>query len=88
MSTNLSSSSFDWSLAVIAVTLILITSASAGTETVIFRSKNEPGTLIFDSAGNLYGMTSVGGGHNGGTVFKLQALTVCGPKPCCTASIH
>jgi uncharacterized repeat protein (TIGR03803 family) len=72
MSTKLSSSSFEWSLAVIAVTLILITSASAGTETVIFRSKNEPGTLIFDSAGNLYGMTSVGGGHNGGTVFKLS----------------
>ena len=72
MSTKLSSSSFNLSLAVIAVTLILITSASAGTETVIFRSKNEPGTLIFDSAGNLYGMTSVGGGHNGGTVFKLS----------------
>jgi uncharacterized repeat protein (TIGR03803 family) len=60
------------SLAVLAATLILMTSASAVTETVIFRFKNLPGTLIFDSAGNLYGMTSLGGGHNGGTVFKLS----------------
>jgi uncharacterized repeat protein (TIGR03803 family) len=72
MSTKLSLSSFNLSLPVIAVTLILITSASAGTEQVLFRSTNIPGTLIFDSAGNLYGMTYYGGRYNGGTVFKLS----------------
>jgi uncharacterized repeat protein (TIGR03803 family) len=29
--------------------------------------------LIFDQVGNLYGMTSVGGSANGGTVFKLTS---------------
>jgi uncharacterized repeat protein (TIGR03803 family) len=72
MWTKLSLSSFNLSLPVIALTLILITSASAGTEQVLFRSTNIPGTLIFDSAGNLYGMTYCGGRYNGGTVFKLS----------------
>jgi uncharacterized repeat protein (TIGR03803 family) len=30
-----------------------------------------PGGLTFDAAGNLYGVTSAGGVHNGGTVFVL-----------------
>jgi uncharacterized repeat protein (TIGR03803 family) len=30
------------------------------------------GGLIIDAAGNLYGSTSQGGAHNGGTVFKLD----------------
>jgi uncharacterized repeat protein (TIGR03803 family) len=30
------------------------------------------GGLVFDSAGNLYGTTSLGGAHNAGTVFKLN----------------
>jgi len=29
------------------------------------------GSLIFDSAGNLYGTTSEGGAHNAGTVFEV-----------------
>jgi uncharacterized repeat protein (TIGR03803 family) len=32
-------------------------------------------SLVFDQAGNLYGTTESGGGHGGGTVFKL---THCG----------
>ena len=28
-------------------------------------------SLVFDQAGNLYGTTESGGGHGGGTVFKL-----------------
>jgi uncharacterized repeat protein (TIGR03803 family) len=34
--------------------------------------KNPFGGLIFDTAGNLYGMTPNGGAHGGGTVFELK----------------
>jgi uncharacterized repeat protein (TIGR03803 family) len=30
------------------------------------------GSLVFDSAGNLYGVTELGGAHNQGTVFELS----------------
>jgi uncharacterized repeat protein (TIGR03803 family) len=33
--------------------------------------ENPVASLIFDQAGNLYGTTSSGGAHGGGTVFKL-----------------
>jgi len=33
------------------------------------------GGLIFDAAGNLYGTTSGGGEHKGGTVFELSPVT-------------
>jgi uncharacterized repeat protein (TIGR03803 family) len=44
--------------------------------------------LILDSAGNLYGDTSSGGGsHNGGTVFRLKpGPTASGLRKSCTAS--
>jgi uncharacterized repeat protein (TIGR03803 family) len=33
---------------------------------------NPEGGLVFDQAGNLYGTTTLGGAHGGGTVFKLS----------------
>jgi uncharacterized repeat protein (TIGR03803 family) len=33
-----------------------------------------PGGLIFDAAGNLYGVTAAGGSKNSGTVFKLSRV--------------
>ncbi len=51
--------------------------ASASTEKVIHSFGYPPdgsqpaGSLIFDSHGNLYGVTSAGGGNNYGTVFEL-----------------
>lgn len=50
----------------------------AGNETVVYAFTSIPdGTtpraeLIRDSAGNLYGTTSLGGASNGGTVFKID----------------
>jgi len=49
-------------------------------ETVLhsFRSadgSNPAAGLIFDQAGNLYGTTAGGGGHNSGLVFKLASAT-------------
>ncbi len=45
-------------------------------ETTLYSFKNtdgrEPhGDVVFDAAGNLYGTTRVGGGHNPGVVFQL-----------------
>jgi uncharacterized repeat protein (TIGR03803 family) len=36
---------------------------------------NSNGTLIFDTAGNLYGTTVYGGAHGSGTVFELTPPT-------------
>jgi len=36
--------------------------------------RNPSASLIWDAAGNLYGTTSSGGGHGGGTVFALMPL--------------
>jgi uncharacterized repeat protein (TIGR03803 family) len=48
-----------------------------------FNPNGEDGTyptcaLIFDSAGNLYGSTGLGGAHNNGTVFKLTPVAGAG----------
>jgi uncharacterized repeat protein (TIGR03803 family) len=55
-------------------------SNGAWTGTVLYSFKGEPdgqlpvgGTVIFDDAGNLYGMTPSGGAHGFGTVFELVA---------------
>ena len=34
-------------------------------------------SLIFDAAGNLYGMTPLGGTYGGGTVFELTPVSPC-----------
>jgi uncharacterized repeat protein (TIGR03803 family) len=55
----------------------LAPSGSGWTETVIYDFPNSSdgrwpvGGLVFDSAGNLYGATEVGGSGGGGTVYKL-----------------
>ena len=36
---------------------------------------NPSGNLVSDSAGNLYGTTSVGGAHQNGSVFELSGPT-------------
>ncbi len=68
---------------VIFVTLFTVSTWAASNEKVIysfnFNSFNSNGrdgfsplaSLIFDSAGNLYGTTTDGGIHGGGTVFEL-----------------
>jgi uncharacterized repeat protein (TIGR03803 family) len=59
------------------VSLILIGNAQASTEKVIYSfgsGKDGSGpvsSLIFDTAGNLYGTTASGGAQNDGTVFEL-----------------
>jgi uncharacterized repeat protein (TIGR03803 family) len=68
-------------LVMFAVTLF-VCSASAATERVL-HSFNTTGTggevpfssLIFDTAGNLYGTTQIGGENNEGTVFELMPRT-------------
>jgi uncharacterized repeat protein (TIGR03803 family) len=64
-------------LAIFAATLLVTgTWAVAQVETVLhnFNSKDGaiPGGLIFDSSGNLYGTTDVGGKFGDGTVFELS----------------
>src|ERR1035438_5403836 len=36
------------------------------------RDGQNPGSLIFDASGNLYGTTGGGGAYGGGTVFELM----------------
>jgi len=62
-----------------AVTLMLATSAWAGTETVIYNFNNYTGDgyypysgLVADKTGNLYGTTYQGGANNFGSVFELK----------------
>jgi uncharacterized repeat protein (TIGR03803 family) len=60
----------------IAVTLLMTASALAQTETVLHSFTGTDGTapilgLVFDHAGNLYGVTTEGGSSNNGTVFEL-----------------
>jgi uncharacterized repeat protein (TIGR03803 family) len=65
-----------------------LTPAAGGswTETVLYSfSRGNDGFepeagLIFDSAGNLYGTTAVGGTYDGGTVFELTPVYPCVPK--------
>jgi uncharacterized repeat protein (TIGR03803 family) len=53
-------------------------SGSGWTEKVLYNFQGSTdgaspiGGLIFDSSGNLYGTTNVGGANNGGTVFELS----------------
>jgi uncharacterized repeat protein (TIGR03803 family) len=68
-------------LAVVAVSLTMAsTHAVAQTETVLFGfggqdgGESPLGSLIFDSAGNLYGTTVLGGAYGGGTVFELSPV--------------
>jgi len=68
-------------LAVVAVT-IEITPAAAQSEKVLFNfsiydsfAAGPYGGLIFDAAGNLYGMTDLGGTYNCGRVFELTPQT-------------
>jgi uncharacterized repeat protein (TIGR03803 family) len=64
-----------WIGAILA--LALAATASASTEKVIhgfsypLNGSQPLGSLIFDAHGNLYGVTSLGGGNNAGTVFEL-----------------
>jgi uncharacterized repeat protein (TIGR03803 family) len=60
----------------IAVTLLMTASALAQTETVLHSFTGTDGTapilgLVFDHAGNLFGVTTEGGSSNNGTVFEL-----------------
>jgi uncharacterized repeat protein (TIGR03803 family) len=57
------------------VTLVLASGAAASEYKILHTfawAKNPMGNLILDAAGNLYGTTYDGGGHNLGTVFKLK----------------
>ena len=84
-------------LAVVAVTFGLIDAAQAQTvkEIATFPGYTFAfGGLAFDSAGNLYGTTNIGGsgmvcGPNGcGTVLHCrQTPAAAGPKPCSTPSL-
>jgi uncharacterized repeat protein (TIGR03803 family) len=61
----------------IAMTLLMSASALAQTETVLHSFTGTDGTgpvlgLIFDHAGNLYGVTTEGGSSNNGAVFELS----------------
>jgi uncharacterized repeat protein (TIGR03803 family) len=51
---------------------------AAGTETILHEFTGSTsdgaspyGALIMDSAGNLYGTTSIGGANDGGTIYKI-----------------
>lgn len=61
----------------LAMTMLAPTYTLAQTETLLHSFTGQPdgqfsyAPLIFDSAGNLYGTTSGGGSHGGGTAFKL-----------------
>jgi uncharacterized repeat protein (TIGR03803 family) len=67
--------------AIIALTVLLIPGAWATTQyktLFAFTVGNDDGIrplggLVFDQAGNLYGTTTSGGAHGGGTVFELTA---------------
>jgi uncharacterized repeat protein (TIGR03803 family) len=69
-------------LTILAATpFMLATRASAQQEKVLhsFNSTSKIGTnpdspLIFDSAGNLYGTTGLGGAYNGGSLFELTPV--------------
>jgi uncharacterized repeat protein (TIGR03803 family) len=63
----------------VVATLMTATLAAAQTEKVLYNFEDEgphgsgpQASLIFDSAGNLYGTTWAGGVHNLGTVFELS----------------
>jgi uncharacterized repeat protein (TIGR03803 family) len=64
-------------LAIFAVTLFVTSTWAQTHENVLYSFINPPdgvypsGGLIFDAAGNLYGMTQGGGTYNHGTVFEL-----------------
>src|SRR5580658_9211707 len=64
-------------LLLVAATVLFGTFAAAQQESVLHSFGTSPdgrypaAGLVFDSAGNLYGMTGDGGGYNYGTVFEL-----------------
>jgi uncharacterized repeat protein (TIGR03803 family) len=66
-----------WAFVVLAVAVMLASTAWAGTEKVIYSftggsdGANPATNLTFDSAGNAYGTTAAGGDFGWGTVFKL-----------------
>ncbi len=66
-------------LAILAATLLMVSTVAAQTETLLhsFKSNGKDGTspcgsLIFDASGNLYGTTTSGGADNDGTVYELS----------------
>jgi uncharacterized repeat protein (TIGR03803 family) len=64
-------------LALPLTSLITSSRAAAQTETVLHSFSSSEGIspalgLIFDSAGNLYGVAAEGGGSNAGTIFELM----------------
>src|ERR1700685_4041250 len=67
-------------LVLVAVTLILVASAWASSESVLYNFCAQTscvdgyvpyGTLVADGSGNLYGTTYEGGAHSFGEVFEL-----------------
>jgi uncharacterized repeat protein (TIGR03803 family) len=66
-------------LALLGMVVMVIPAASPASSTKILHAfKGQPdgigprGGLIFDKAGNLYGITEAGGAHDAGMVFKLK----------------
>jgi uncharacterized repeat protein (TIGR03803 family) len=77
-------------LSIMTMFMLATTSAFAAQETVLAsldtaRGRYPAAGLVFDSAGNLYGTTTLGGTHGLGTVFQLQPLSGGGWK---TVVVH
>jgi uncharacterized repeat protein (TIGR03803 family) len=67
---------FRLALLLAAITLTLALRSQAQTETVLYNFTGTDGygpyaSLVFDSAGNLYGTTVIGGTYDAGAVFQL-----------------
>jgi len=71
---------------VLTFVLFAISSGLAGIQKVYTPSPAEPTAaslnagVIFDPAGNIYGVTQAGGAYNKGTVFELSLPKTAGPN--------